>query len=333
MVASSTEQRLGHLLDRASRYETLWWTLLVVGVGSLVITFMPGLATSTPAETSDVVTFGYEADVAPSPAYQSTEVQAPATLFRQQVDKMDVIYTYAGQPANIQASVELATSSGWVWKLPQEATATANGSLSGRIPLILSDLERKATKGTRAAGVEMSPISVVVALSITSADGGVFRPHLSMVLSSATMELDGGDQSLTQSQAVATQGDASVVTLAGVAIPSLLLRLLGGLLVVFASVILFGLWLEGRDPKSNSAEAKLASSHKSLFVEVGAFPPMVVPVVLVLSLDALIRIAERNACVILYVAQPSPVYRVQDETGVYQYTSQNLHVLELIKPR
>lgn len=179
----------------------------------------------------------------------------------------------------------------------------------------------------------MSAIEVVVSLMVTSSDGTIFRPSFSMILSPTTMALDDTDQSLTQSQPVASGGGDGAIAVVGLAIPTLLIRILGGLLFVICSTILLGLWFDGRDPKSDSAEAKLASSHRGIFVEVQSFQPSAVPVVSVVSLEALIRIAERNACVILFAPKPLPTYRVQDETGAYEFTSQNVHTLEFIRTR
>jgi signal peptidase I len=96
--------------------------------------------TDQPAAT---MTFGYHAEVEPSPAYDGTRVTAPTPIFRRLTDQVDLSYSYRGDPGTVALAAELSTISGWQSTVPLRRPVTfGDTDYTGRANLDLNPPHR-----------------------------------------------------------------------------------------------------------------------------------------------------------------------------------------------
>ncbi len=272
-------------------------------------------------DVDQVMTFSYSATVPRSPAYQSTTVTSPQTVFRSQSEFVDVTYAYEGEPGSIKTVAELSTASGWNWTLPLNQPQEApDGILTGTASLDLRAIEKRAVAGTNAAGIAMGDVTVTVVPIVTTATGE-FRPELPLTLSSESLSLAGEPDTLAvrqTSQQDTSTPTANSLTVLGFSIGVWPARLIG-LLLLLAGVGA-ALWARAL-PDPAPAEQALASQrrHHELIVPVTTVPTSTLPVIDVPDVDSLVRLAKRYALLIFHWSDSAgDVYFVQDETAMYR---------------
>lgn len=310
----------------ARRQELLLCAAVVGALGLLLGSLAWSQPTMVSRETSqtitDTVNFSYYATVPPSAAYQDTKVVAPDPVFRKLADELVVEYTYDGVPATVVTDVQLATTTGWTWRMPQDEPVKAlAGTAQQSVRLDLGTIERLATEGTQAAGIGLGSIIIKVAPIVTS-ETGTFEPVFSLTMDADKVSIsDGGEQSLSvtqESTVPSAQVQPNELSLLMFSVGIWPARLLGLLFVAVGA----GLAAWARRLPKPDANTHLAASEKRLghMVVSAAHVEEVEPVVDVTNLDALATIARRYALVILHVHQPSgDTYYVRDAQTTYRW--------------
>lgn len=272
------------------------------------------------SEGQQLVTFSYSASVPRTPAYQGTEVTAPEPVFRRLANTVEVGIDYEGTPGVVAVDAELSTDSGWRWTLPlAEAQDVPDGRYEGIVTLELDALERRAAAGARAAGIPMSPVSVVVSPVVTSG-AGEFRPSLPFRLTPESLTLVNPEQGLTIQEGASsvTPAWSNSFTVLGMTFGVWFVRILGLAAVLLGlGVLLWLRMLPDSDQRSRAAVSR--RRHSELIVPVTQVDLARGPLVEVPDLDELARIAKRYALLILHWSDAAAdVYFVHDETATYR---------------
>ena len=115
------------------------------------------------------LTLSYTADVPRSAAYDSTTVTSPQPVFRALSDLVDLHYAYQGPAGTLAMEAQLSTASGWESTIPLQGTRKVTGpEVTGRVPLDLDALDRRAARAAEVIGIPTTEVNVVVRARVTS---------------------------------------------------------------------------------------------------------------------------------------------------------------------
>lgn len=297
--------------------------LAIAGIALAGLSFTRPTTTTTAADTSASMDFGYRASVAPSAAYDGTTVVAPQPVFRTLADAVDVTYTYTGRPGRITVDAELSTAGGWRSILPLAASRTLASGQQGVVRLQLSALAARALAAAQVTGIPAGPLTITVQPKIWLDGGEQFAPNWALTLNDSSLSIT---DPLTATTAI---------TIAGTREASARLSVLGhgvevstartASLVALAVAALAGLALTALARLSGPVAdtERIRARHKDLLL---AVLPITLtpgrPVVDVTDVGALVRLAERYGLLVLHWQRSGvTTYVVQDEGATYRFRS------------
>jgi signal peptidase I len=320
----------------ASSWPPRWRTTMAVAAATLSIGLALGVMSwtrptasiATPAEpTARTVTFTYQADVPPSPAYDDTRVTAPDPIFRRLTDKVNIRYAYRGEPGTVSVAGELSTPSGWHSTVPLQPPVTFNEpEHTATIPVDLERLERQAHAAAAAIGIPATQIDIAIVPTITTEDGGTFAPELRFALTPLQLSLIGGPSTLEAVDPTTTRSPDSpqsaqgTLQLAGYELPVASARTASVALIVgpLALLCLAGL-ISTRRTASEGAAIKRRYASILLPVEPMTSPPGR-PIVDVTDFTALAKLSERYGLMVMHWTRANvDTFTVHDDGITYRY--------------
>jgi len=324
----------------ASSWPPRWRTTMAVAAATLCIGLAlgamswtrPTASISTTADpTARTVTFTYQADVPRSPAYDDTRVTAPDPIFRRLTDKVNIRYTYRGEPGTLSVAGELSAPSGWHSTVPLQPPVTFNEfEHTATIPVDLDRLERHAHAGADVIGIPATQIDIAIVPTITTEDGGTFAPALRFALTPLQLSLVGGPASLEAVDPTTThspdsaQSAQDTLQLAGYELPVASARAVSVALIVgpLALLCLAGL-ISTRRTASEGAAIKRRYASLLLPVEPMTSPPGR-PVVDVTDFAALAKLSERYGLMVMHWTRANvDTFTVHDDGITYRYRTSN----------
>jgi signal peptidase I len=279
---------------------------------------------TTTAQSERTMRFSYHADVPPSPAYDSTRVTEPAPIFRRLTDKLDLRYSYRGDPGTVTVAAELSTASGWRSHVPlQKAVSFDDRDYAGTVRLDAKRLEARAQAAAETIGIPSDHLDVAVVATIRTADGDVFAPRLTFALTPTQLTLVGDTASLTVADTTPTDRDTRAdntlgidgyqVSVSALRAGSIVLVVTGLLTLCLASMA------TRRNPRNEAAAIKRRYAPILLHVEPVASPPGR-PVVDVTDFPALARLAERYGLLVMHWTRSDvETFIVHDDGITYRY--------------
>ena len=297
--------------------------LAIAGIALAGLSFTRPTTTTTAADTSASMTFGYRASVAPSAAYDGTTVVAPQPVFRTLADAVDVTYTYTGRPGRIAVDAELSTAGGWRSLLPLAASRTVASGQQGVVRLQLSALAAKALAAAKVTGIPAGPLTVTVQPKIWLDSGGQFVPSWALTLSDSSLSITDPLTATTASTIAGTREAPAQLSALGHGVTISTARTAS--LVALALANLAGLALTALARLSGPVAdtERIRARHKDLLL---AVLPITLtpgrPVVDVTDVEALVRLAERYGLLVLHWQRSGvTTYVVQDEGSTYRFRS------------
>jgi signal peptidase I len=324
----------------ASSWPARWRTIVAVAAATLCIGLALGVMSwtrptasiATNADpTARTVTFAYRADVPPSPAYDDTRVSAPDPIFRRLTDKVNIRYTYRGEPGTVSVAGELSTPSGWHSTVPLQPPVTFNEpEHAATVPVDLDRLERHAHAAADAIGIPATQIDIAIVPTITTEDGGTFEPELRFALTPLQLSLVGGPSTLEAVDPTTTQSPdpaqsaQGTFALAGYEVRVASVRTASVALIVgsLALLCLVGL-ISTRRTASEGAAIKRRYASILLPVEPMTSPPGR-PIVDVTDFAALAKLSERYGLMVMYWNRANvDTFTVHDDGITYRYRTSN----------
>lgn len=319
---------------------TDWWTGLlprtrtatVIAATAAVIGMALGAyawgqpVTASENGTSTVgaqMTFSYSASVPRSPAYDDTTVTAPDPLFRTLVDQVQVEYAYQGVPGQISVSAELSSASGWHTEMPLHPAVTFDSSRhTGTVDVDLDALDARAQAAAEATSIPTAQVEVVIVARVETVEGAVFAPGVTFALTPLTFQLasDASSLSVQDSTTAPSHTSANIIEVAGRDVPVARLRSTAALLIVGGTLAGVAIALISRRGHHDE-HARLRRQHASLLLHVEPVTsPSTRPVVDVVDLSTLARLAERYGLLILHWTRSGiETFIVQDDGMTYRY--------------
>lgn len=279
--------------------------------------------TATPS-VARTMTFAYHTEVPASPAYDGTRVTAPTPIFRNLTNRLDLRYSYQGDPGSVALTAQLATASGWQSTVPlQPRTAFSDPRYTGSVQLNLNQLDRKAQAAAEAIGIPATQVDITVVATITTTDGHQFAPELALTLTPLQLTLVGGRSALTVTEptpAEGTKANPGTLDLAGFQIPVTAARSGSTLAVLAGLLTLLGVGLLHRlAPTSETAAIKRRYAPILLHVE-PVTNPAGRPVIDITEFPALARIAERYGLLVMHWTRSNvETFIVHDDGITYRY--------------
>lgn len=293
-----------------------------------------GTATQSAART---MTFSYEAEVPASPAYDDTRVTAPAPIFRNLADQLDLSYSYQGGPGSLSVVAELTTASGWQSTVPLRPTVDFTDSqYAGSVRLHLDQLDRRAQAAAEATGIPATQVDIAVVATVTTADGHQFTPRLAFTLTPLQLTLVGGQSALTVTETTSAEGTSptdDTLELAGYQVSVSTVRTASAALVLagFLTLLVLGL-AHRRTATTEAAAIKRRYAPILLGVEPVPSPPGR-PVIDVHEFVALARIAERYGLLVMHWTRSNvETFVVHDDGITYRYRTGTGHRAPMSQP-
>lgn len=302
----------------------------VIGVTGIALS---GLAWTTPttqprsalAGSGAKLTFSYRAEVPSSPAYQGTTVTAPDPLFRSLVHTVQLSYAYTGRPGTIRVDAEVSSASGWHRQIPLLPTARFDQArTNGHVDLDLDDLSHRSAAAAAVIGMPVDQVSVAVVPTIRSADGETFAPRLTFALTPTALRLASEKPQMEfLDSAVPTVGAprANSVEIAGRSVEVSALRVgAGGASAVAVSVLVMVV-LAGHHRRSGNGAGTAPPKYRGLLLEVEPIiSPPGRPIVDVVHLDALAKLAERFGVLVMHWTRSNvQTFVVHDDGIIYRH--------------
>jgi signal peptidase I len=304
--------------------------IAVVGVLGLALAMLawtgPLDSSATTKTTADrQMTFSYTAAVGRTPAYDTTTASSPDPVFRKLADRVDVHFTYRGDPGSVSVAAELSTAGGWHSTVPLAAPSRIAGMHhQGTVRLDLKALEARAQAAAAVTGLPASPLNIAITTRIETAGGHAFQASLAMSLTPLQLALAGDAKGLTVTDSTTSThltrvprtldllGRHLAVSTARTGSASLLL----GSLLSAAILVL----LARRMAPVDEAGA-IRSRYAHLLVPVHPLPPPADrPVIDVTTFATLAKLAERYGLLILHWSRSEgTTFIVQDEASTYRY--------------
>lgn len=279
-----------------------------------------GTGTGGPGST---MAFSYRADVPPSAAYDGTTVSSPEPVFRKLADKVDLRYTYRGDPGSVSVDAELSTDSGWHSTVPLGRPAPiARTPYTGHVVLDLDELDRRAQAAARVIGIPADQVEVAVVPSVTTTSGNLFAPRVPFALTPLQLTLVGGQAALTAGEPTSTARPAGPTRLhLGRYSISVRAARTGSAALTLAGLLAL-LVAAGTQLRTSGNEASaIRRRYADLLLHVEPVTsPAGRPVVDVAEFAALARLAERYGLLVMHWTRSNVVtYVVHDDGITYRY--------------
>ena len=295
-----------------------------VGFGAVAWTRPTTTLEAEPEQPGRAITFSYQAQVRPSPAYDGTRVTEPAPIFRRLTDQVDVGYSYRGGPGTVTLAAELSTDSGWQSTVRlREPVTFADTDHTGHVTVDLGPLEARAQAAAEVIGIPADRVDVTVVATIKTTDGQTFAPRLPFSLTPTQLTLLGGTPALTVTDTAPTQDPVRTDNTLGPAGHQISVRTLrtGSATLALGGLLMLGLvGLAARRTAPNEA-AGIKRRYSAMLVRVGPITcPPGRPVVDVTDFPALARLAERYGLLVLHWTRSDvETYIVHDNGISYRY--------------
>jgi len=264
------------------------------------------------------IVFSYSAVVPRSAAYDGTVANSPDPIFRKLAHRVDVTMRYRGDPGTFAATATLSTASGWHTTMqlapPRKFTSTRYQTTA---TLDLDALDSRAQAAAKAIGIAPDAVSVQL---LARVDGrGTFSAPLVLTMNSAQFGLNGGEASLTVTNANAI-GQVAVARKIGF-ITAAAARRWAALLLIVAVAGAVAILFVARRKAPLRTRTDIERLHPQLLVHVEAMPsPPGKPVVNVDNFPALVKLAEKYGQMILTWRRPdADDFVVRDEGITYRY--------------
>ena len=296
--------------------------VLGVLLGAVSWAASPEHEVTAAASSSQEMTYSYSTQVPLSPAYDGTTVHSPDPIFRKLTDTVDIRLAYKGSPGNISVAAELSNQSGWHSRVPLAAPVDFAGDhYDATVTLDLGALDALAQSAATVTGLPAAPLTVAVAATIRTADGGEFITALKMSLEPLKLSL-AGDSTMAGSTTVAeTTMVPNTLGLGPLQSSVVQARVLSVVLILatwIASVILL---LIGRRRPPVSESARIHHRYKASLAAVDPMPfrPNV-PIIEVNHFATLAKLSGRCGQLVLYWARSGiETFVVLDEGTTYRY--------------
>ena len=269
--------------------------------------------------------FAYTADVGRTAAYDDTTATSPDPIFRKLANRVDVAFTYEGDPGTVAVAAELTSPSGWHSTVPLAGPESFTGNTyEGTVTLDLNVLEDKAEAAAAVTGVSAAAVSITVVPQVTTDTGAGFKPELPLSLTPLQLSLAGGEQALTVTDSSTGQQTVMAPRTLGVngwTITAETARFLSAMLLFAFLVAGAVLLIVARRTAPLDEAAGIRRRYSSLLVRVHPMTaPQGRPVIDVTSFATLAKLAERYGLLVLHWNRSGvETFIVQDESTTYRY--------------
>ncbi|WP_162254927.1 signal peptidase I [Arthrobacter sp. Soil762] len=299
--------------------------ILAVGLGVASWAGPLDALSSAEVKSGTSMKFAYTADVGRTAAYDGTTATSPDPIFRKLANRVDVTFTYEGDPGTVAVAAELTSPSGWHSTVPLAGPESFTGnSYEGTVTLDLNALEDKAEAAAAVTGVSAAPVSIALMPQVTTASGAEFKPKLPLNLTPIQLSLTGGEQALTVTDSATSQQTVlapRTIGFNGWNITAATARAVSGVLLLAVIVAGTVLLVLGRRTAALDEAAGIRRRYSSLLVRVHPMTaPQGRPVIDVTSFATLAKLAERYGLLVLHWNRSGvETFIVQDESTTYRY--------------
>ncbi|MCP8998151.1 signal peptidase I [Pseudarthrobacter sp. RMG13] len=269
--------------------------------------------------------FSYTADVGRTAAYDGTTATSPDPIFRKLANRVDVTFTYEGDPGTVAVAAELTSPSGWHSTVPLAGPESFTGNgYEGTVTLDLNALEDKAEAAAAVTGVSAAPVSIALMPQVTTESGAEFMPKLPLNLTPLQLSLTGGEQALTVTDSATSQQTIlapRTIGLNGWNITAATARAVSAVLLLAVIVAGTVLLVRARRAAPLDEATGIRRRYSSLLVRVHPMTaPQGRPVIDVTSFATLAKLAERYGLLVLHWNRSGvETFIVQDESATYRY--------------
>lgn len=274
-------------------------------------------------ESAPRMAFSYSAGVEPSAAYDSTTVSSPDPLFRTVVDRVDLNYSYRGEPGILSLTAELSAQSGWRSTVSLDGQPDRIGNRhDGTVELNLAALQERADAAAQATGMPTNPLSVSVTAAVRTGSGELFEPTVTFAMSPSQFALITAPADLVVTGSpTATDGLVSrTISFFGVSVTAMTARTASVAmlaLAVLGSALLLALARRRNVPSSRTA---IDSRYEPLLTPVKPIATLGASVIDVANFVSLAKLAERYGSVVLHWEHDdAETFVVQDQGVSYRY--------------
>ncbi|MDQ0241428.1 signal peptidase I [Arthrobacter bambusae] len=276
-------------------------------------------------KTGTRMDFSYTADVGQSPAYDGTVAKSPDPVFRKLANKVDVHFTYHGEPGTVTVKADLSAPGGWRSSIPLAGPETVSGpGYEGKVTLDLKALDAKAQAASTVTGLPSGPLTIVVTPQVKTSTGADFQPGLKLNLTPLQLALAGGPDTLTATDTTTTEQIAitpRMLGLNGVNITAIAARIISAVLFLAALTIGAITVVFARRTAPADEAAAIRRRYAALLVRVHPMPaPQGRPIIDVTTFSTLAKLAERYGLLVLHWTRAGvETFVVQDENITYRY--------------
>jgi len=269
------------------------------------------------------MTFSYHAEVPRTPAYDGTRVTSPAPIFRAITNRVELRYSYRGEPGTVTLAAELSTASGWRSTFPLQRPVPIDDADAGSASLDLDQLEARAEAAADVIGIPSDHVDLTVVATIKTADGHIFAPSVTLSLTPTQLTLPGGSPTMTVNDIKPPESQTradNTLGIAGQPVPVATLRAASIALALAGLLILGVVGLAITRTASNEA-AMIRRRYATLLLRV---QPITIaagrPVVDVTDFPALARLAERYGLLVMHWTRSGvETFIVHDDGITYRY--------------
>ncbi|GAA4597359.1 signal peptidase I [Actinoplanes octamycinicus] len=272
------------------------------------------------------LTFSYSAEVEASAAYDGDVAYSPDPIYRKLADFVNLQLQYLGDPGRISVDARLSSPAGWhtTMQLSQPRQFTAE-RYTGTVLLDLAGIDERVKAASKAIGVDLGQITIVVTAHVQHAGGVAFEPELSLTLSPAQLSLTNGPGSLLVSGSGPTTGGGiyprQISVLGRDLMTAAVARSYAIRLLLIALVGIIGIGFAALRSVPLATRAQIQRRYGHLLVPIEPVGKQSEPVVTVASFPALVKLAEKYGQMILTWTRPDGAddFVVRDDGVVYRF--------------